>query len=168
VGGFESWLADAGPARGWTNAELGEDVWLGWRARRDGARSAFEPRALVHHAVHPRGPLDYLRERQRLRYFPAMTSRIPELRDQFLHRRLFLSPRTLAFDAAVAGAAAAVLTRRPALAAVAALPYARLAVRRALPYRRRAPLVAAVDVAADLAGLAALARGSARSRCIVL
>jgi cellulose synthase/poly-beta-1,6-N-acetylglucosamine synthase-like glycosyltransferase len=168
IGGFESWLADSGPRRGWTNPELGEDVWLGWRAKRTGARSAFEPLASVQHAVHPRGPLDYVRERQRLRHFPAMTRRMPELRDQFLHRRVFLSRKTLAFDAAVAGSAAALVARRPALAVAAALPYARLVAARTLPQRRRAPIAAAVELAADLTGLVALVRGSITSRCVVL
>src|SRR4051812_35853077 len=45
LGGFEPWLT---PRRG---KELGEDVWLGYRARRAGARMAFVPEALVHHAV---------------------------------------------------------------------------------------------------------------------
>jgi glycosyltransferase involved in cell wall biosynthesis len=168
IGGFESWLTDAGPRRGWTNPELGEDVWLGWRAKRTGARSTFEPRAFVHHAVHHRGPIDYVRERQRLRHFPAMAKRMPELRDQFFHRRMFLSRRTLALDLALAGVATAAFVRRPTVAVGAALPYARLVGSHVAPTRRRAPMVAAVEVVADLTGFAALVRGSLGSRCPVL
>src|SRR5687768_9290079 len=44
VGGFEDWLAPDG-------RPMGEDVWLGWRIQRSGARTAFCEAALVHHAV---------------------------------------------------------------------------------------------------------------------
>jgi hypothetical protein len=156
LGGFESILT---PGRG--GKELGEDVWLGWRARRAGARTTFAQDALVHHAVFPRGPGGYIAERARLRFFPELVRRVPELRGGFLHRRVFLDRRTLCFDAAVAGTVAAVAIRRPWPLA-AALPYVRLA-------RRRHPLrVAAVDVAADAVGLAALAAGSVRSRSLLL
>src|SRR6476469_1955469 len=108
LGGFQSILM---PGRG--GKELGEDVWLGWRARRAGARTAFAGDALVHHAVFARGPRGYVAERARLRFFPELAKRIPELRDGFLHRRVFLNRRSMLFDAAVAGAAVAVATRRP-------------------------------------------------------
>jgi hypothetical protein len=142
-------------------------VWLGWRARRAGARSAFEPDALVYHAVHQRGPGGYVSERRRVRHFPAMAARVPELRGQFMYGQVFLSKRSAMFDAAVAGAALAAVTRSP-LPLVAAAPYARQLARRGRPYRRRAPLVAAVDVAADALSLGALAYGSARNRSLVI
>jgi hypothetical protein len=134
-------------------------VWFGWRAVRSGARTAFCDEALVHHAVFERGPRDYVAERLRLRYFPAMAARIPELRSTFFHRRLFLTPRSAAFDAALAGLALAAASRRPWPLALA-LPYARIARRR----RRTWP----VDVAADAVGLAALLVGSARAHSLVL
>jgi glycosyltransferase involved in cell wall biosynthesis len=167
IGGFEPWLSDSGPKRGWTNPELGEDVWLGWRARRAGARSGFEPQAVVFHAVHRRGPAGYVSERRRLRHFPAMAARVPELRDQFFYRRTFLSKRSAMFDAAVLGATAALLTGSK-LPLVAAAPYARQLALRGKPYRRRAPLVAAVDVAADSLTLASLVRGSVSNRTLVI
>ena len=157
VGGFEVWLE---PEIG---KPLAEDMWLGWRARRSGARSAFSADALVHHAVFPRGPLGWLGERRRLRYFPAMARQMPELRRQFFFGRVFLSRRSAAFDAAVAGAAVAAARRSPWPLAAAA-PYARMVWRDAIPSRRRAPLVAAVKVAGDMLTLAALVRGSARFR----
>jgi hypothetical protein len=160
LGGFEAWIHDRG-------RPLSEDTWLGWRARRAGARTAFCDRALVDHAVLPRSPRAYVEERLRLRHFPAMVERIPELRDQFLHRRWFLTPRTAAFDASLAAVVAARATRSP-LPLAAALPYARQVVRRVRPYRKRAPFVAAVDFAADAAGLASLLGGSLRRRTIVL
>ena len=160
--GFESWLR---PRRG---IELGEDVWFGWRARRAGARIVFSSEALVHHTVFPRGPRAYAAERARLRFFPAMTARIPELREAFLYRRLFLSSRTAAFDLALAGAAVAVARRRPT-ALLAAAPYARLAYRDAhRGGRRRAPAVLAADLVADAIGAGALLTGSAQARTPVL
>ena len=167
IGGFERWLEDSGPRRGWTNPELAEDVWLGWRARRAGARSAFAPAALVHHAVHRRGAVGYVSERWRARHFPALAARIPELREQFFFARVFLSRRSATFDAAVAGAAVAVLARSP-LPLVAAAPYGRHLVRRARPFRRRGPAVAAVELAADAVSAGSLAYGSVRNRSPLL
>jgi glycosyltransferase involved in cell wall biosynthesis len=166
VGGFEPWLRDAS-GRGWTNPELGEDVWLGWRLRRAGARSAFEPSALVFHAVHRRGPGGYVSERWRARNFPAIAARVPELRSQFFYRRVFLSRSSAAFDLALGGAALAVLGRSR-LPLALAVPYGRHLMRRARPYRKRGPLVAAVDVAAEATSLVSLAAGSARSRSLVI
>nr|MDQ3936189.1 glycosyltransferase [Actinomycetota bacterium] len=160
LGGFEAWIHDRG-------RPLSEDVWLGWRARRAGARTAFCPDALVEHAVFSRGAAAYLQEHWRRRHFPAMVERIPELREQFLHARWFLTPRSAAFDAALAGLAAARLLRSPVPLA-AAVPYARHVARRARPFRKRAPLVAAIDLAADAVSLAALVQASLRRRTMVL
>jgi glycosyltransferase involved in cell wall biosynthesis len=157
VGGFEVWLE---PEIG---KPLGEDMWFGWRARRSGAGTAFCPTALVHHAVFPRRPAAFVAERRRLRYFPAMAAKMPELRREFFYARWFLSRRSAAFDAALAGTATA-LACRSRWPLAAALPYASMVYRDARPHRHRAPLVAAVGVAADAVGLAALARGAARSR----
>jgi glycosyltransferase involved in cell wall biosynthesis len=153
LGGFEPWLS---PAR---SKELAEDVWFGWRAVRAGSRTAFCGEALVHHAVFERSARDYVAERLRLRYFPAMAQRIPELRETFFWQRLFLTRRSAAFDAALAGVLLAAAARRPWPLALA-LPYARIARRR----RRAWP----VDLVADAVGLASLLAGSARSRSLVL
>lgn len=156
LGGFEPWLA---PRRG---KELGEDVWLGWRAVRAGARVVFCRDAVVDHAVFRRSPAAYVAERARLRFFPAMTRRIPELRERFMHRRWFLSRRSAAFDLAVAGGLVGVRVR-PAV--LMALPYLRLLWR---DVRSRGPAAAAVELAADAVGTGALAVGSVRSRSLVL
>jgi glycosyltransferase involved in cell wall biosynthesis len=163
IGGFERWLQSAGPKRGWTNPELAEDVWLGWRARRAGARTAFAPDALVHHAVHPRGAIGYVSERRRAEHFPTLAARIPELRDQFFYRRVFLSRRTAMFDAAAAATALAAIAGNP-LPLLAAAPYARHLAKRARPFRKRGPLVAAAEVAADAVSVGSLLYGSVRSR----
>jgi glycosyltransferase involved in cell wall biosynthesis len=162
VGGFESWLR---PRRG---VELAEDVLLGWRARRIGARTGYCDEAVVHHEVFRRGPRAYVAEYARRRYFPAMTRRVPELRDAFLYRRYFLTRRTALFDLALVGAAGAAAARRPLLAA-AALPYLhrlRMDARRG-PARSR-PLIWAADLAADAVGAGALVAGSVVHRTVVL
>lgn len=168
LGGFEDWL----PAR--IGKPLAEDVWLGWRARRAGARSVFSEDALVDHAVFKQRPVDYIRERLRLIYFPAMLRKMPELRDTFCHRRLFLSARTARFDLAVAcliAAPALVATTGSALSfglLSGALPYLLANFERARHWGRFAPRVAIVDAAADAVGLGALLFGSVRARRPVL
>jgi glycosyltransferase involved in cell wall biosynthesis len=161
VGGFEDWM------RPDSSSHFGEDVLFAWRVRRAGARAAFCEPALVHHAVFPRGPRGYVGERRRLAHFPELVRRVPELRGSFLYRRWFLTPRSAAFDLAVLGAVAAAAARFPP-AILATAPYASSVGRHALGWRRRAPAVAAVELAADALGCAALASGSARNRRLVL
>jgi glycosyltransferase involved in cell wall biosynthesis len=160
TGGFEKWLPETG-------RPMGEDVWLGWKARRTGARAAFSPDALVHHAVFPRDWREYVAERLRLRYFPAMAAKMPELRRHFFYRRLFLHPRSAALDLGLAGVLAALLLRSP-VPLVATGPYGRMALARARSFGPGWTGVAAVDLAADLVGLASMARGSARYRSPLL
>jgi glycosyltransferase involved in cell wall biosynthesis len=161
AGGFEDWLT---PDRG---KALGEDVWLGWRLKRLGARSAFCPEALSHHAVFARGWADYVTERRRLAHFPDMVAKIPELRDAFFYGRYFLSRRTAAFDVALIGAITGALFRRHS-ALLACLPYAQILRRRARGFGRRAPVVAGIELAADAYGALALLRGTMRARAAVL
>lgn len=162
IGGFEDWLG----AR--IGKPLAEDVWLGWRARRSGARTRFANDALVHHAVFKQGPRQYISERVRLFYFPSIVAKMPELRSSFCHRRLFLSPRSEKFDLAVVGTAAAlgVATVHGSGAwlglAALSIPYLRENLSRAGNWGRYAPRVALVDAAADLVGFGALVLGSAR------
>jgi glycosyltransferase involved in cell wall biosynthesis len=163
AGGFQEWLR---PRRG---KALAEDVWFGYRALRSGARPTYCAEALAHHAVFPRAWLDYAGERARLRFFPAMVGRMPELREAFLHHHLFLNPRTARLDLAV-GAAAAALVRRSPVPLVAALPYLRELRRHASRAPGAGPpraAVGAADVAADLVGLVALAAGSVRYGTLV-
>ena len=95
AGGFEEWIDTGGEKL------LAEDVWFGWRVVRAGARTGFADDALVHHAVFPRGPVGFVSEKLRLRYFPLIAARIPEFRERTLHRRVFLSKRSAAFDLAI-------------------------------------------------------------------
>ena len=159
LGGFEDFLG----AR--IGKPLAEDVWLGWRARRAGARTGFSEDALVHHAVLARGPAGYVGERLRLVYFPAIAKRVPELRQSLFFGRWFLTRRSAAFDLAAAGVAIAACRRSP-LALLAAGPYLVELAR----YGRRwsSARVTAVEASADAVGFAALAWGSVRSRTPVL
>jgi len=157
LGGFESWLEPQ------VGKAVAEDVWLGWRARRSGARTAFAPDALAHHAVFREGALAHVLEQRRLAHFPAIAARIPEIRGELFFARWFLSRRTAAFDLA----ALALVTRRRAALALA-LPYLWMLLGEALPWRRLAPRVIPVRLAADAVGLIALVRGSLRRRSPVL
>lgn len=161
LGGFESWLGTS------TGKELGEDVWLGWRAVRAGADVRFDERAVVHHAVFPGTPWSFAAERARRRFFPPLVARIPELRSAFCYGRWFLSRRTAEYDLAVVGVLTAAGTRRP-WPLMLVVPYGRRVARRACVWGRRAPLVAAADVVADTIGCGALLAGSVTARTPLL
>jgi glycosyltransferase involved in cell wall biosynthesis len=163
VGGFEQWLR---PSSG---KALAEDVWFGYRALRGGASTSFCAEALAHHAVFPRDWRQYAAERWRLKYFPAMAARMPEMRRAFLHRGVFLNRRSARFDLALGGLALAVGLRSP-LPLAASAPYLRTLRAHASRAAAGPPpaAVAAADVAADLVGLAAMLYGSAAYRSVVL
>lgn len=175
VGGFRPFLEgakgeDGSPLRGLLprlgEGPFGEDVWLGWRARRAGARVAFCEEALVHHAVFPRDIRGALAERSRLRHFPALVLAVPELRSRFF-LGVFLTRRTASFDLAAASTLVALARRRPA-ALAGALPY----LLEAAPERGRRNRGGAAEalqrVPLDAAGLVALLRGSAAAGTAVL
>lgn len=164
VGGFEQWLHPR-----WGKA-LAEDVWFGYRARRMGARSTFGAKALAYHAVFPRGWREYVLERARLWYFPAMTRRMPELRRTFLYRGLFLRRRTAMLHLAGLGLGAALRLHSPVplLATVPYLSEVRRHSMRSRPRGPRASIVSMADVMADGVGELALIGGSVRQRTPVL
>ena len=149
-------------------APFGEDVELGWRARRAGASYAFEPRAVVRHPVGAPSLRRHLHEQWLARAFPQLVRDVPELREALLWRRWFLTSRSAA---ALTAAVALGGLRRTPLAALLALPYARFMRRELLSARagRGGPAgVVAASAASDLTLLAALAWGSLRARCLVL
>jgi glycosyltransferase involved in cell wall biosynthesis len=161
TGGFEEWFRpEIGKA-------MAEDVWFGWKARRLGARTAFCADALAYHAVFRRRAREYIAERRRLRYFPLMAAKMPELRRHFLFARVFLNRRSAALDLGIAGTIVALALRSPT-PLLAGAPYGRLLWRRARGFGPAWPKVAAVDLAADLVGLEALVRGSVRARSPLL
>ena len=149
-------------------APFGEDVELGWRARRAGGRYSFELGAVVRHPVGAPSLRGRLREQWLARAFPLLARDVPELREALFYRRWFLTRRSAAAAAALAGIASA---RRIPPAAVLALPYLRLLARElrlARPSPRGLPGLIAANVVSDLALLVALAWGSARARSVVL
>ncbi len=161
VGGFEAWLEpEIGKA-------LAEDLWFGWRVRRGGARTCFSSGALVRHAVFPRGAREFILEQRRLRHFADIAEKVPEIRHTLFFARWFVSRRSAAFDAALLGCGAA-LARRSAAPLAAALPYLAMVAAATGRWRRRAPTVAAGQVAAGGLGGAALLRGTLRRRTVVL
>ena len=161
AGGFEDWLPAA------VGKPVAEDVWLGWRLRRSGARTAFCPAALVEHAVFPQTLGERIAEGLRLYHFPFMAARVPELRETLFYRRVFLSRRTAEFDLAVAALALAA-RRRSLLPGLAATPYAWRVAREAVGWRRHAARAAAGRILADAVGLAGLLAGGVRARSPVL
>jgi glycosyltransferase involved in cell wall biosynthesis len=164
LGGFSEGIR---PMRG---KPLAEDVWFGHLARRRGARVAFCPAALAHHAVFERGPVAYVSERWRRRFFPAVVAAAPELRATFLHKRWFLDERSARFDLALLAGGVAFAAHTP-LPLLAILPYVRL-LRGQARRRHQGPLstagVASVDLAADVISLAAMAYGSTQAGAVVL
>jgi len=162
VGGFEDWSTGTDMA-----VPFGEDTWFGWRAKRAGASVRFAERAVVEHAVFRRSAADYIRERRRAAAFPALVERMPELRKRFLHRRWFLSERSLRFDLAAVALAAALAWRAP-WPLLGAVPYLLAIARSASRWGRGGPRAALGEAAADAQTLASLASGSLRHRTPVL
>jgi hypothetical protein len=170
AGGFADWVNwdEDGQTRRMPvpDRPFGEDAWFVWRARRLGARTTFSNEALVHHAVFAGDVKSFVAEQVRLRHFPALLARIPELRDIFVWRRYFLNKRTAAFDVALFGLALAVVARsRLPLATL--LPYLVLLYRETGRFRltlaERMRYAGAV-LARDAVGCVALIRGSVESR----
>jgi glycosyltransferase involved in cell wall biosynthesis len=146
---------------------FGEDTWLGWRMRRAGRSEAFCPDAVVRHHVFRRSAGEWLRERRRARLFPQLVKSVPELRRRFLHRRLFLSPRSGLFTFALAVVLLA-LGRRQGRVLLLAAPYWIRVGRDSARWGPQAPVVALAGIAGDAVTFAALARGSLEARSPVL
>jgi glycosyltransferase involved in cell wall biosynthesis len=181
IGGFEDWIVERGgdPPFGWrapadgrptepARKSIGEDALFGWEARRAGARIAYAPDAVVHHAVFPGTALRSARDRWHWRHIPAFARRVPESREHNFLARYFFNRRSAEFDLAVLGVLAAAASRRPA-PLVAALPYARRMYREARYWGPlHAPRVVAGSVTEDAAALVSLLVGSVAWRAPVL
>jgi glycosyltransferase involved in cell wall biosynthesis len=149
-----------------TGVHLGEDTELGWSIRRANGDAAFEPRAVVRHAIHPPDFARHLRYEWQTRYFPRLVRRVPELRAE-LPAGVFLGRRSVIFCGALA---AFVLGRRSRWAYALALPYAldlaRFAVQGGEP--RGATIGLGKRVLSDLVREAGLVWGSVRYRSPLL
>ena len=158
VGGFGAGLSDG------EHPPFGEDVLFGWALRRRGRRVTFSHEAVVHHAVFERGPREALEERRRQGMFCLLAGQVPELRDEFLFRRVFLTKRSAAVSVAAAGVCAAALARHPVpLAGV--VPWALQVRREAERWDLRTAVWRAIG---DAVGAASLWRASLATRTIVL
>ncbi len=150
----------------------GEDADLLQRALAAGARHVAAPEALVWHAVEVASLPARMRAAQRWADVALLVRRHPQLRAGF-PTRVFWKQRHAWLALALAGGAVAAARGRPAVAvaALATLPYARAAAPSYGPHPRgRARALAELPLCAlaDLAEMAALARGSARHKTLVL
>jgi glycosyltransferase involved in cell wall biosynthesis len=187
VGGFRDWALERPGRRRWSTdrrrrrasrTPIGEDTLFAWMARRLGARSAFAPDAIVHHAVVPGGLSDAIADRWHwTRDMPGLARLVPELRDSTFYRRWFFAAWTAQFDLAVAAVLIAGLSRRK-LWLLACVPYVDRVRRESAIYRdgrdsragglRRAAAYAAGAPAIDATTLAGLIAGSLEWRSLVL
>lgn len=145
----------------------GEDTMLGSDIlRATGSKVFFDTDAVVEHRVEPRSYRKWLKVRNGTSIFPALVRNVPEVRDS-LYLRVFLTPRSAAFDlGAVSIVVAVALWSWFPL--VGLLPYLwKLAPRRGAGLRgwgrRVVPLVIG-----DGATALSLWRGSIRHRRVVL
>jgi glycosyltransferase involved in cell wall biosynthesis len=86
----------------------GEDTEWGWRVVRAGATHAFEPDAVVAHAVFPRTFAQQMEYLRRARFMPLFVQRMPEVR-RSLYRGYFMNRGQVRMAAAAGFAGAAVV-----------------------------------------------------------
>jgi GT2 family glycosyltransferase len=142
----------------------GEDTDLGWRAREAGARVVFAPDALVWHAVHDPGWRGVVRDAGRWGTAVRLVERHPGLREHFTHR-VFWKPSHERLILAAAGVLLARRTRGVSLAA--AVPWL-LVHRGEHPSTESLARALPAHLAVDAAEVAAMARGSAEARTLLL
>lgn len=159
VGGFDD---DAGSGA----RAFGEDTWLGHRVLSRGGRRAFAADAVVHHRWRPGTFADHLAERRVMRGFPRLAAQLPGVADS-CWGGVFLTRRTAVVDLAVASVVVAATTRRPAVL-LGTVPWLRTAWGPARARRGPVLLRLAQGAVADLAGLAALVRGSVEHRRVLI
>ncbi|HZQ83525.1 MAG TPA: glycosyltransferase family A protein [Acidimicrobiales bacterium] len=172
AGGFDPGAADRfgfSPGSVERAMGFGEDTLLAWAVRRAGV-AVHAGNAIVRHQVFPVDLTDTVRRTRMMRAFPALVREVPELRGGTLLRQGLLL-NTPADRVPVYAALVAMIARRRhlALAGLAWWLGARLVEAR----RANGPVaarVAAVPVqmGLDVVATAALLRGSARHRTVVL
>lgn len=146
---------------------FGEDALVGWRIARQGP-SVFAHDAVVRHRVFAADVRESVRRAWLAGAFPALVREVPELRDTFLSRRLFVAD---AGRVPLYTAAALALTGRRFPAALAAALWTAGRARQVAasePARRRWPAAVAFTCLTDAVAAAALATGSLRARSPVL
>lgn len=158
VNGFDDDVRSLG-----RNPPWGEDTILGWAARRIGVRAAFEPEAVVHHAVAYPGVGYYRRWAGQHGGWATLVKRFPEMRREVLWLNVFTKRRHAALLGAVTGVAGGILWR-PAFAL--AIPY--IWSQRPRSLRKEEILDRALGTAFDAAVVTSLVKGSIRERTLVL
>jgi hypothetical protein len=171
AGGFDQSIADRW---GWridrrTRGDgFGEDTMLAWRVIHNGGKMTYCPEALVHHAVLPFDPSDFVSRTLRVGGFPAMVREVPELRTTLFHHQWQLGART---RLPMYAAAATAIARRPVASAACTAVWAALRWRelRCYPTSRQRRLAALpVELASDVLTGGALLVGSLRARSIAI
>jgi GT2 family glycosyltransferase len=145
-------------------SHYGEDADLAWRALERGADAVFVPAALVHHAVHDAGALALLRDAPRWSDAVRCFARHPQIRSAFRHR-VFWRGSHEGLLLAAAGFALGRRTRGVSLALC--LPYLRH-VRSQHGGWPGSLAALPAHAAIDAGEIAAMLRGSARFRTVVL
>jgi GT2 family glycosyltransferase len=145
----------------------GEDTDLGFRAEAHGLRTGFEPDAIVFHDVTAAGPRAAVKDQARWSALALVFASHPEQRARTLHHGVFWRPTHA--EVLMLGAAVLLGTRLPAARALAG-PWLH---RKLCTERNDLPLATAVAelpgaFAVDVAGLAAVVRGSIRHRTLLL
>ena len=141
-------------------APAGEDSDLGWRAIAANASVRFAPDALVHHAVHARGPLAAMRD-IRLAMEGVQAYKLnPALKQHLTQRVFYRRTHPLLLQAALA----AILARRKPLALAFALPYALNVLGRCRAVGASPATGVPFYVAFDAAEILATVRGAIRHR----
>jgi glycosyltransferase involved in cell wall biosynthesis len=158
VGGFDEGLPSLGDNPPW-----GEDTILGWTARRMGVEAAFDPDAIVYHAVAYPGARYYRRWASQHGGWATLIKRFPEMRDEVLWLHLFTKRRHAALLGAAVGIATGFLWP-PAFALAA--PYAWHQRPRSL--NKEELLDHLLGTAFDAAVVTGLVKGSIRERTLVL
>ncbi len=132
-----------------------------------GAQLRFEPGALVHHRHLPATYPEWLQDQRGRGAFPGLVRRSAVARRALWHR-VFLAPRTAAYDLALVSLCLAAATRRWRwLCGVA--PWVWLALPEAANRGGRHPLIRLAQLAlGDHVGATAMAKASWRERSLVL
>lgn len=167
VGGFDEQDPLFAPPSG---RAFGEDAHLGWKVVQAGGQRGFAGDAVVHHRVVPSTYVARLRDQRHAKGFPGLARRSP-LVARWFKGGLFLTSRSAAFDAALAGVVVAAVTRRPWWL-LAVLPWTRLRWKDSLVITRgdrsRSLQMVVEHAGSDLVILLSLLEGSVQHRRLVL
>ena len=148
-------------------AITGEDIDLGWRARRSGAQLVPASQAIVYHGIDALSTLDKIRSQAKWQHLAYVVKKHPHLRDD-CEWGIWWKPE---HARAVLAALALLVARRHPLALAGLVPYLRRERWRHGPGRRqqaRSLMEIPTHFVVELAEVATFARGSLRYRTLLL